>query len=264
MCPLPKASCSALKDSGTSPQLTSSSGAPALEGMGKRLCIQLVSFIAPLMILCSACNLYKPKVSEGTPPFLKVETVVVVGFQPAMSQWDEPNVVRSPISGAVFFAAPVSEQVANKMTAKLFNTILKEKHYDLISPGQAKGVYSSLLSSDAAEAEIEILQKIGQAFSADAVLIGYLYRWQKREGTDFAVDRPASVAFDLYLIRPQDGAILWKGGFDKTQKSLSENILDVGTFLKGQGRWMTAEKLAEIGLEDLLSKMPIGEKRGND
>ena len=244
--------------------MTSSSGAPALEGMGERLFIRLVSFIAPLMILCSACHLYKPQVSEGRPSLLKMETVVVVGFRPAMSQWDEPNVVRSPISGAVFFAAPVSEQVANKMTVKLFNTVLKEKHYDLVSPGQAKGVYSSLVSSDAAEAEIKILQKIGQAFSADAVLIGYLYRWQKREGTDFAVDRPASVAFDLYLIRPQDGAILWKGGFDKTQKSLSENILDIGTFFRGQGRWLTVEKLAEIGLEGLLSEIPTGKESEKD
>ncbi len=87
------------------------------------------------------------------------------------------------------------------------------------------------------------------------MLIGHLYRYREREGTDFAINRPASVAFDLYLIRPDDGAVLWKGRFDKTQKSLSENLLDIDTFLRGQGRWMTAERLAELGLEDVLGKL---------
>jgi hypothetical protein len=190
--------------------------------------------------------------------------MVVVGFLPAMSQWDTPNMVRSPITGAVFFAEPVSEQVVSNLTTNLFERIVKEKRYDLISPGQAKGVYSSLRLSDVVQPEIEIIQKIGQAFSADAVMSGYLYRWQEREGTDYAVNRAASVAFDLYLIRPDDGAILWKDRFDKTQQSLSENLLDVNTFLKGQGIWMTAGSLADLGLDKVLGELLKGEKGKKD
>jgi hypothetical protein len=109
-----------------------------------------------------------------------------------------------------------------------------------------------------------MFQQIGQRFSADAVLVGYLYRWRERVGTELAVSRPASVAFDLSLIRPEDGAILWRAKFDKTQQSLSENLLGWGTFVKGQGRWMTAEKLAEIGLEDLLGRIPISQSEENN
>jgi len=163
--------------------------------------------------------------------------------------------VQSPISGAIFFAGPVSEEAVHKMTAILFECIVKAGRYDLISPGQARGVYSTLKLSDVVQGEIEIIQKIGKAFSADAVLSGYIYRWQEREGTDFAANRPASVAFDLYLVRPSDGSILWKGRFDKTQQSLSENVLDMKTFIKGRGRWMRAEKLAQLGLEGLLEEL---------
>ncbi|UCF55967.1 MAG: hypothetical protein JSW15_07580 [Deltaproteobacteria bacterium] len=233
--------------------------------ISKRLYILLGSlFIAPLIILYSACQFHKAPVPEEKPSLPKIRRLVVVGFLPAMSQWDEPDVVRSPVSGAVFFAEPVPQQAVNKMTANLFERTVKDKRYDLISPGQARGVYSSLVSSDMVLEEIEILQKIGEAFSANAVLIGYLYRWREREGTDFAVSRPASAAFDLYLIRPVDGAILWKGRFDKTQKALSENILDIDTFLKGQGRWMTVERLAEVGLGDLLGKLLEGERGEKD
>ena len=68
--------------------------------------------------------------------------------------------VRSPVTGAVFFAEPVSEQVVSNLTANLFERIVKEKRYDLISPGQAKGVYSSLRLSDVVQPEIEIIQNL--------------------------------------------------------------------------------------------------------
>ena len=166
-------------------------------------------------------------------------SVAVIGFQAGVSD------------------TRISAEVANKMTAKLFEGVRKKGDYELISPRQARGVYSSLISSDAEHTEFEIFQKIGQAFSADAVLIGYLYRWRERVGSNHAVDLPASVAFDLSLIRSEDGAILWSEKFDKTQKSLSENLFEWDTFVRGRGRWMTAEKLAELGLEDMLSRMPI-------
>jgi hypothetical protein len=213
----------------------------------------LLSFL--LLMFFSSCQSVKEKIPQEKPSPPKIHRMVVVGFLPAMSKWDEPKIVRSPISGAVFFAEPVPEKAVKGLTASLFDRIVEEKRFDLISPGQARGAYSSLKLSDVVGKEIDIIQKIGLAFSAEAVLIGYVYRFREREGTDYAVNRAASVAFDLYLIGPQDGVVFWKGKFDKTQQHLSQNILDAGTFMKGQGRWMTAEKLAEIGLEGVLGSL---------
>ncbi len=211
-----------------------------------------------MLILHSACNPFSRKPKEK-PYIPKIQKMVVVGFRPAMSSWEGSDVVRSRLSGAVVMAGPVPERVVNQMTADLFNRLLQDKSYDLISPAQARGVYETLVSSNMVSDDIDLAQKIGKAFSAQAVLIGYLYRWKEREGTDYSVSRPASVAFDLYLIGPRDGAILWKGKFDKTQRPLTENIFDMDTFVKGGGRWMTAEKLAEVGLEDLVSQFSKAE-----
>lgn len=216
--------------------------------------------LAPLMFFSVGCQFRRGHIPEERPDWPKIKKMVVVGFQSAMSQWDDPDVIRSPISGAVFMAEPVPPYVVNKMTASLFDRILKDKNHELVSPAQARGVYLNLVATDLMMEETEILQKVGKAFSADAVLVGYIYRWREREGTDFAVNRPASTAFELYLLHPYDGAILWKGRFDKTQKSLSENIFDMGTFLKGGGRWMTVESLAELGLEEMLGKLPKAER----
>ena len=222
----------------------------------KRPFIFLLSLIVPFMLFYAGCHLRRGPLSEERPYRPKIEKLVIAGFQSAMSKWKKPDIIRNPLSGAIFMAEPIPQDVVNKMTTRLFDRILKEKHYEVISPAQARGVYLSLVSSDLNMGEIEIFQKVGKAFSADAVLIGYIYRWQERAGTDFAVNRPASTAFELYLLGPDDGDILWKGKFDKAQKSLSENLLDMGTFLKGKGRWMTVERLAELGLEELLAKLP--------
>jgi hypothetical protein len=227
----------------------------------KKLYAQLIPLLVFSIILCGACQLFRARPYEERLSLPGLESVVVIGFRAAMTERDAPKAVRNHVTGASLSVAPVSAEAVSKMTARLFRGIRKVRGLEIISPGQARGVYSSLISSDVKSTESEMLQQIGRAFSADAVLVGYLYRWNERVGSDLAADRPASVAFDLSLIRPEDGVILWRGKFDKTQRSLSENLLEWDTFVRGQGRWMTAEKLAELGLEDLLSRMPIG---GND
>jgi hypothetical protein len=187
-----------------------------------------------------------------------INKVVVVGFLPAMHQGDKADVVRDPISGSVYMAEPVPQDVARRMTDILFNRLVDDERFGLVSPGQARGVFSKLVDSDrnVSMAPVSIAQAVGRSFKADAVLGGYIYRWREREGGDYGVNRPASVAFNMHLIRPSDGAILWRSTYDKTQQSLSENLFDLSTFVEGGGRWMTAEKLAVIGLEKLLAQMP--------
>ncbi len=193
-----------------------------------------------------------------------INRVVVVGFLPAMHEGDRADTVRDPISGSVFMAEPVPQGVVRHMTDVLFNKLVDDERFGLVSPGQARGVFSKLVDSDrhVGMSPVSIAQAVGRSFNADAVLGGFIYRWREREGGDYAVNRPASVAFNLHLIRPSDGAILWKSKYDKTQRSLSENLFDLSTFVEGRGRWMTAEKLAMIGLEKLLAQMPGAPAKG--
>jgi hypothetical protein len=90
----------------------------------------------------------------------------------------------------------------------------------------------------------------------DAVLTGVILRYEDRDGHALAVDRPASVAYDAYLISARDGAMLWRARFDETQKPLLDNLLLVGRFLQGGGVWQTSETLTRIGLERVLETFP--------
>jgi len=187
-----------------------------------------------------------------------ITKVVVIGFRAAISEGNGPELIRNPITGTAFMSQPVSREVVGWLTQQLFERLLKEKKWRLVPPGQAEGVVGSIMKSDkqVGIGPLEMVQDTGKAFEADAVLIGQVYRWQERIGTDFGVERPASVAFDLSLISPSDGAILWRGNYDKTQQSLFENLFDYKTYFKSGGVWLTARKLADFGLDRLMAEMP--------
>jgi len=224
------------------------------------LLLRIISAAACLSICmtlsgCAGDRKASTKIAEP----IVIKKLVVFGFSRGLAPGSTPDVIRDPISGSLFSAEPVPEEGLAFMNENLFTRILALGGYELVSPSQAQGVYQKLIASGklAGSGRLDMLREIGLAFGADAVLAGYLYRWQEREGTDFAVNRPASVAFSFNLLSPPSGELIWHNKFDKTQQSLTENIFDFKTFVKGKGRWMTARQLAEIGLEGLVAAMPL-------
>lgn len=101
--------------------------------------------------------------------------------------------------------------------------------------------------------------KAGKELNIDFLLIGYIFRFEERIGSSIGVERPSSVGFDLHLIRLKDGMEVWRGKFDETQRPLSENLLKLGSFLRRRASWLTAEELANVGMEEVLSNLEIKE-----
>jgi hypothetical protein len=97
---------------------------------------------------------------------------------------------------------------------------------------------------------------LGRELDADFVFVGYLFRFEQRVGSSMGVEKPASVGFDLHLVRVRDGKIAWTGKFDETQKPLSDNLLKIGTFFRRGAKWLTAEELASAGMEETLAALP--------
>jgi hypothetical protein len=64
------------------------------------------------------------------------------------------------------------------------------------------------------------------------------------------------VVFEIHLIKTADGSIIWRGFFDKTQKSLMEDVFQVSSFFKGGGKWLTARQLTEQGMNKVFETFP--------
>jgi len=97
---------------------------------------------------------------------------------------------------------------------------------------------------------------LGKELNADFVFLGYLFRFEERIGSPLGVDKPASVGFDLHLVRVKDGKISWTGKFDETQRPLSDDLLKIGSFFRRGAKWLTAEELASAGMGEALTKLP--------
>lgn len=101
-----------------------------------------------------------------------------------------------------------------------------------------------------------VAQRIGSEMKVDSVLMGWVFRYSERVGNAWGARTPASVSFGVVLFDGKDGEVLWWGKFDETQKALSENVLNLGSFVRRGGRWLTAQQLAADGVNRVLMNFP--------
>jgi len=98
--------------------------------------------------------------------------------------------------------------------------------------------------------------QLGKTLNMDFIFIGFIFRFEERIGSHIGAEKPASVGFDVHLIRLRDEKIVWTGKFDETQKPLSENVLKIGSFFRRKASWLTAEELSSVGMDEMLKRFP--------
>ena len=128
--------------------------------------------------------------------------------------------------------------------------------FGLIAGERVAGVFRRVSANSLKVPLRQVLRDVGSELGAEGVVGGYVYRFRERKGVSYAVEQPASVAFEIHLLRVSDGALVWRGNFDKTQSSLMEDLLQISSFYRGKGRWVTAEELTEEGMEQIMKTFP--------
>ena len=186
------------------------------------------------------------------------EKILIFPFKNMAEVYGENTNVRCPICGKVFMTGEIAENAEHLLTEQMFFLLKNRKDIQLIPASQSQGVVSDLLLEDKKNlSERDLLVETGRVLKAGWVLSGNIFRFRERVGGKYSVELPASVAFDLHLIRVADGRLLWNQHFDKTQRPLSENLFHLGSFLQNKGRWITANDMAISGLKDILKNFPF-------
>jgi hypothetical protein len=186
------------------------------------------------------------------------DRIAVAPFQQVAPEEAASGAVRCPLCGMTFNAAG-SPGHPEKVLEELFLAQLeKERPKVIVIAGErVAGVYRRVSSDSLTISPREVLRRVGSELGAEGVVAGYVYRFRERKGVSYTVQQPASVAFEIHLLRVSDGALVWRGTFDKTQSSLMENLLQVGSFFRGKGKWVTAEELAGEGIEQVIKTFPV-------
>lgn len=208
-----------------------------------------------ILITFSGCATGQPVQKPSEP--IALGNVMVMPFQNMHQTCGIDISFRCPFVGSIYEISEVKDGAAEFLTHNLFSRLQSRKDLSLIEPGQALGARSAVLSKSVEElSEKELILETARAAGAESIILGRVFRYRERVGTAYSVETPASVAFDLLLLRTSDGQLLWVGRFNETQKSLLENLFRFSMFIKRSGRWLTADELADSGLSDVLESFP--------
>jgi hypothetical protein len=145
---------------------------------------------------------------------------------------------------------------ADRILTELVQTRLEKRFgYAAVPQSKVKGVYDAMPKDETQDTPLSLAQRLGRALGASHMMVGNVWKFRERVGGSMGVESPASVAFLLHFVEVATGTVLWKGTFNETQRSLSENILDAPAFFKRGAKWLTAEELARSGVDELFRKM---------
>ena len=185
------------------------------------------------------------------------ETILIMPFQNRYAVYGD----KVPIDCIVFNRRHIIEEVpvgtAEFMTEHLIKLLMNDKNFRFVFPDQMGEMLTHMQTDKNGGVRMaELVSATGGINGVDAILVGYIFHFKERVGTGYSVESPASVSFSLFLVRVADGRIVWRGIFEETQQSLSENILKIGAFIKRKARWITAREMAAEGLENLISTFP--------
>jgi len=143
---------------------------------------------------------------------------------------------------------------------KLVDTMLAEyfagrEDIDFLTPGQRDA-----LDKDMNRCRTTAAVTICRTKRADAILLFTLQRFTEREGNEYSIVSPASVAFDYKLIHAETGQAICSGVFSETQQPLLDDMFQFFKKAKRGVKWLSAEELARAGFQQKIADCPYLKK----
>ena len=146
---------------------------------------------------------------------------------------------------------------ADQILTEILHEMLISRMEERVVPlDLVKKTYADL-QIDQEDTPLEIARRFGSELGVDFVMVGNVWRFRERVGTSYAIQEPASVAFNLYLVEMAEGKAIWQTSFVETQRSLSEDLLRLPKFFRRGAKWLTVEELARDGIKERLNTFPL-------
>lgn len=186
--------------------------------------------------------------------------IAVVPFQAILPVDHSSSTVQCPVCGNVHSSGSIAKG-AEKIVEDIFvDQLSRLKNVEVVQQERASAVYRRIAADSLKKTVLQVVQKTGQELRVDYIVVGFVYRYKERIGYNYSAERPASVTYEIHLISVKDGKSIWRGAYDKTQKSLMEDVFQASSFLKGGARWVTARQLTKLGIDEIMATFPELEK----
>lgn len=207
------------------------------------------SFLLSILIIVFAF-LWAPNAKAEAKPSLAIFPFFIERVE------DPARGVVCPICKGVYRQGSILAGSQNTLTRLLRGKIEATGTFQILP---SEKLEEALSKSDRRQIELTPIRsfvQIGKSLNVDFIFVGYLFRFEERIGSAIGAEKPASVGFDVHLIRLKDEKMVWIGKFDETQKPLSENLLKMRAFVRRKASWLTAEELSSVGMDEMFMRFP--------
>ncbi len=186
------------------------------------------------------------------------QKIAVVPFQVLTDE--SSSTVRCPITGTMARSCRSPEDAAGIVEELFLDKLKTYKQLIIIPSDKTEGIFRRVQAESFKARPVDVLREVGKELEADGVVAGYVYCYRERKGYPYSVEKPASVSFEIGLVRVSNGAVAWDGYFDKTQATLMENLFQLSTFMRAGLKWVTVKELAEEGIDGIMETFPVSPK----
>jgi hypothetical protein len=194
--------------------------------------------------------------ADSGPDAFRVERIGVVPFFKGSYGSDITSSITCPVCDLTFDPDNLTPDCDRVLTG-FAQDLLQIRYGDKLVPLDAvRKAYREMPKNEFKDTPLDLAQRLGKALSANAMIVGSVWKYRDRRGGTRAVESPASVAFAVHLVDVKTGTILWSKDFAETQRSLSENILKAPAFFARGAKWLTADELARFGMEEIFKAFP--------
>ena len=202
------------------------------------LCKPYTIFLASLTVLTLLSGCAKTTAQTQPEDLLPIKTIIVLPVE----------ILSDSQSGR-----PAKEMQQLEKGQMLLDTMLAEyfsdrKNIAILTPGQRDA-----LEKEMVRCRTSAVVTICRTKVADAVLLCTLQRFTEREGTEYSIVSPASVAFDYKLVHAETGQTICSGNFSETQQPLLADIFQFFKKAKRGVKWLSAEELARDGFQQKIA-----------
>lgn len=173
-----------------------------------------------------------------------VQPLSCIAVIPAVTSVDKDDTVR-------YEEARLLEKGAAHATSYMADTLSSNPKVRMINSAQMSAAVREVSGGVSGT-----IKALGEKVNCEGILITTVRRYVQRDGTELAVDTPASADFKMVLRHAPTGAMLWTADFQETQEPFLSNIFSYNKAQKRGFSWITAEELLEQGLQQRLDDCP--------
>ena len=210
-----------------------------------------------VVFLLGACATQGGPVIRLQGDLTKIEKVAVLPYINMTTIHGEGATISSPLTGRVFVTGPVAKRADQFLTEQVVSRMQQDIAFKMVPARNANIILNTVADGKGLSWNRRMqLAETGRQLGADAIMVGHVYRFRERVGTNLAANSPASVAFDLYIIDCQQESVVWSAFYNYTQQALNDNLGGMSNFVRRGGRWVTAEELATLAIENMFADLP--------